>query len=55
MPGSLKPVVQESGTLKRKQPITLTDTLHRPLRDLRISVTDRCNFRCPLSFLNIHL
>jgi GTP 3',8-cyclase len=25
---------------------TLTDTLNRPLRDLRISVTDRCNFRC---------
>src|SRR5512143_1476008 len=24
----------------------LTDTLKRPLRDLRISVTDRCNFRC---------
>ncbi|MEX1166917.1 MAG: GTP 3',8-cyclase MoaA [Hydrogenophaga sp.] len=24
----------------------LTDALHRPLRDLRISVTDRCNFRC---------
>ena len=24
----------------------LQDTLHRPLRDLRISVTDRCNFRC---------
>jgi cyclic pyranopterin phosphate synthase len=24
----------------------LTDTLQRPLRDLRISVTDRCNFRC---------
>ena len=23
------------------------DTLQRPLRDLRISVTDRCNFRCP--------
>jgi len=22
------------------------DTLHRPLRDLRLSVTDRCNFRC---------
>ena len=22
------------------------DTLHRPLQDLRISVTDRCNFRC---------
>ncbi|UZG42908.1 GTP 3',8-cyclase MoaA [Caldimonas thermodepolymerans] len=24
----------------------LLDRLHRPLRDLRISVTDRCNFRC---------
>jgi len=26
--------------------MTLLDTLQRPLRDLRISVTDRCNFRC---------
>ncbi len=26
--------------------MTLLDTLDRPLRDLRISVTDRCNFRC---------
>ncbi len=26
--------------------MTPTDQLHRPLRDLRISVTDRCNFRC---------
>jgi cyclic pyranopterin phosphate synthase len=25
----------------------LHDTFDRPLRDLRISVTDRCNFRCP--------
>ena len=24
-----------------------TDRLGRPLRDLRLSVTDRCNFRCP--------
>ena len=24
------------------------DTLDRPLRDLRVSVTDRCNFRCVL-------
>src|SRR5580658_3889902 len=23
------------------------DTLARPIRDLRISVMDRCNFRCP--------
>src|ERR671919_971798 len=26
--------------------MTVTDTLGRQLRDLRISVTDRCNFRC---------
>lgn len=25
---------------------TILDALQRPLRDLRISVTDRCNFRC---------
>jgi GTP 3',8-cyclase len=28
------------------QPGQLVDALGRPLRDLRISVTDRCNFRC---------
>jgi len=26
--------------------LALTDKLERPVRDLRISVTDRCNFRC---------
>ena len=26
--------------------MTVVDTLGRPIRDLRISVTDRCNFRC---------
>lgn len=26
--------------------MTVQDTFQRPLRDLRISVTDRCNFRC---------
>ena len=26
--------------------MNLTDTFGRPLRDLRISVTDRCNLRC---------
>jgi cyclic pyranopterin phosphate synthase len=26
--------------------VSITDTLARPLRDLRISVTDKCNFRC---------
>jgi len=27
--------------------VPVRDTLGRPARDLRISVTDRCNFRCP--------
>src|SRR5688572_17515727 len=27
-------------------PMNVVDTLKRPLRGLRISVTDRCNFRC---------
>jgi cyclic pyranopterin phosphate synthase len=27
-------------------PLSVLDTLGRPLRDLRVSVTDRCNFRC---------
>ena len=26
---------------------SIKDTRNRPMRDLRISVTDRCNFRCP--------
>ena len=30
----------------RKQ-IEVRDTFGRPVRDLRVSVTDRCNFRCP--------
>ena len=25
----------------------LTDQFNRPLRDIRLSVTDKCNFRCP--------
>jgi cyclic pyranopterin phosphate synthase len=29
-----------------KNPPNITDRLQRPLKDLRISVTDRCNFRC---------
>lgn len=28
------------------EPHKIVDKLHRPLRDLRVSVTDRCNFRC---------
>ena len=33
-------------TSNSRQGGTLRDQLDRPLRDLRISVTDRCNFRC---------
>jgi GTP 3',8-cyclase len=36
-----------SASLAALQPRRPRDTLGRPLRDLRISVTDRCNFRCP--------
>src|SRR5438128_3890171 len=35
----ISPIVQQSN----RPPL---DTLGRPLHDLRISVTDRCNFRC---------
>ncbi|NDY94287.1 GTP 3',8-cyclase MoaA [Wenzhouxiangella limi] len=35
---------QDQNVLKLR---VLTDTRRRPLRDLRISVMDRCNFRCP--------
>jgi cyclic pyranopterin phosphate synthase len=42
--------LQALGATVPAQPIAATgllaDTLGRPLRDLRISVTDRCNFRC---------
>ena len=36
----LRPVVADIA------PGPLRDTLQRPLRDLRISITDQCNFRC---------
>jgi GTP 3',8-cyclase len=39
-PAQEKAVLGES-----RQP--LSDAFRRPLRDLRLSVTDRCNFRCP--------
>lgn len=29
------------------EPVAIKDALARPLRDLRVSVIDRCNFRCP--------
>jgi len=30
-----------------QNPRAIVDALHRPLHDLRISVLDQCNFRCP--------
>jgi GTP 3',8-cyclase len=35
-----------ASTTGNTTPGTIVDTRGRPLRDLRISVTDRCNFRC---------
>lgn len=32
--------------MKDLPPTPMLDALHRPIHDLRISVTDRCNFRC---------
>ena len=39
-----QPLAQSADTPTTGHPV---DRLGRPLRDLRISVTDRCNFRCP--------
>lgn len=36
----------QSNDPMRREPQALTDTFGRPLRNLRISVTDRCNLRC---------
>ncbi len=41
---ALPPVGTDDNTARVLAPIA--DALGRPLRDLRISVTDRCNFRC---------
>jgi len=52
MPVRIIPIVPQNSAinLQHAVPIVangiLLDTLQRPLRDLRISVTDRCNFRC---------
>ena len=41
-----RPVTVPRAPLPLAQGQSLSDRLGRPLRDLRISVTDRCNFRC---------
>ncbi|HJU23479.1 MAG TPA: GTP 3',8-cyclase MoaA, partial [Casimicrobiaceae bacterium] len=38
--------VREAAALAAVDSLPPTDTRERPLHDLRISVTDRCNFRC---------
>ncbi|WP_277884362.1 GTP 3',8-cyclase MoaA [Microbacterium sp. H1-D42] len=38
--------IPASGALRLPSSGGLVDRLDRPMRDLRISVTDRCNFRC---------
>jgi cyclic pyranopterin phosphate synthase len=49
MPEKVIPIRSGAGAVPTDPPYDgapLADTLGRPLRDLRISVTDRCNFRC---------
>ena len=41
-----QPAAPRSGDLPRPSQGPIIDTRGRPLRDLRVSVTDRCNFRC---------
>jgi cyclic pyranopterin phosphate synthase len=48
LPGSPGPALERApeAHAPRREALPLVDRLARPLRDLRISVTDRCNFRC---------
>ncbi|MED4878585.1 GTP 3',8-cyclase MoaA, partial [Anoxybacillus geothermalis] len=32
--------------MEERDRVTIADRLSRPLRDLRLSVIDQCNFRC---------
>ena len=48
MPGRGPVVATDPSRPARGEPTSgVGDRLGRPLRDLRVSVTDRCNFRCP--------
>src|SRR5687768_12045252 len=46
MPTKVIPIAVGRTAAARFAGGSLADTLGRPMRDLRISVTDRCNFRC---------
>jgi cyclic pyranopterin phosphate synthase len=41
---SIDPLPEQIGAA---EPLVIRDALRRPMRDLRISLLDRCNFRCP--------
>ncbi len=43
-PPVIEGTVQDMAT---EQPVVTRDALDRPMHDLRISLLDRCNFRCP--------
>ena len=52
-------LVKQLNNLKHLVQVMTEDSLGRPLKDLRISITDRCNFRCsycmpPDQFSNNH-
>lgn len=44
--GVINPCLQVQEPVRGPSDMTLVDRRMRPLKDLRISVTDRCNFRC---------
>ncbi len=58
MPAAPQAAAYRTMDVDRDYSDTLLDGLHRPLRDLRISVTDHCNLRCtycmPREIFNEH-
>ncbi|HTU79520.1 MAG TPA: GTP 3',8-cyclase MoaA [Solirubrobacteraceae bacterium] len=46
MDGDTTPTPRAAGIRRAQARVATLDRLDRPLRDLRISVTDRCNLRC---------
>ena len=44
--GRVEPSLESVKPVKDNSSMSLVDQYHRPVKDLRISVTDRCNYRC---------
>ena len=44
--GRVEPSLESAKPVKDNSSMSLIDQYHRPVKDLRISVTDRCNYRC---------